>query len=469
MSTAQKVQKIIQENAPIADLRIKWYKRYSTEKLPITDREPPSYLADDATAPDNRLVLSYETEIVDNRANYLLSNPLMVTYKEEGESEEVQNQRSEIIRDFQKSTDFQHLLIETTKFAGSGGASAVVAYLKDNPAGGNPEISLLPAWPWQYVIERNADQTETVSAVRYWYSSGIDDKGNTVYQAHAEYYDKENVYYFKGNQASSIPSASSWPNLKLNTETYPEGKQKHMFNEVPLFELANNNQLRPSFYKVISLIDAQNALHSDFTNEMETFRHAYMMLTNFCGDVDTAKALRDARFISVDDGGDAKYITKEINPEAFITITDQIDKAIERFSGNLNYSDPEVYGRATNLAISTRVKPLENNAKALSLQMDCMLTDMFKVVAAYWSITTKFEWDWKKFAFVYTLDKPVNEVETAEMVAKYREMGLSFETVIEQLPFIKNSKAELERIKEERKEMGFLTPSEDGESFVEEE
>lgn len=465
MSTAQKVQKIIQENSLIADQRIKWYKRYSTEKLPITDRPAPAYLADDPAAPDNRLVLSYETEIVDNRANYLLSNPLMITYKDEGESEEVEKTRSEILKDFQKSNDFQHLLMETTKLAGSGGASAVVAYLKEN-AGGKPEISLLPAWPWQYVIEKNSDQTETVSAVRYWYSSGIDDKGNTTYQAHAEYYDDKKVYYFKGNKTTStVPAASSWPKLSVDTDAHPDGEQPHMFNRVPLFELANNNQLRPSFYKVVSLIDAQNALHSDFTNEMETFRHAYMMLTNYCADDETAKELRTARFISVGDGGDAKYVTKDINPEAFITITDQIDKAIERFSGNLNYSDPEVYGRATNLAISTRVKPLENNAKALSLQMDCMLTEMFKVIAEYWSITTKLGWDWKKFSFVYTLDKPVNEVEVAEMVAKYREMGLSFETVVEQLPFIKNSETELERVRDERKELGFLEPDDEGEGF----
>ena len=378
MATTQRVQQLIKDNYLDMNQRLEWYDRYRTDKLPITEKVAPSYLADDKTAPVNRLVLTYETEIVNNRVNYLMANPYMIQYSDPEESETVQEQRAKQIADFIKDTDFHHLLMDTAISAGAGGASAIVAYQME----GN-KIGLLSCAPWEYSIVQNADQTETIEAVRYWVSKGADDKGNTTYTVHAEYYDTNTVTVFQGQtNTNTAPDLVNCPPL-VQVEEYP-----HFFGQVPLFELANNSELQPSFYKVISLIDAQNRLHSDFVNEMESFRHAYMMLTNYCGDAETAKSLRDARVIAVDDNGDAKFITKDINPEAFKQITEQLDRAIERFSGNLDYSDPEVYGRATNLAISTRVKPLENAAKSLSLQIDCMLNKLLRLfpISGMWCL-----------------------------------------------------------------------------------
>jgi SPP1 family phage portal protein len=178
-----------------------------------------------------------------------------------------------------------------------------------------------------------------------------------------------------------------------------------------------------------------------------------------------AKDLTNARAIQVGEGGDASFLTKEIKHEAYTAVMTDLAKNIERFSGNLNYSDPEVYGKATNLAISTRVKPLENQAKALWYQVEAMLDDMFKGITEYWNKRAgSLGWDWRKLHYVYKLDKPINEVEIADTAVKYREVGLSMDTVVKQIPFVRDAQEEITKIKKENADIGLLNapnPKED--------
>jgi len=458
--TAQIVETMIAGNNSNYTERREWYDRYTTDTLPVTTRPQPVYLAEDKAAPFNKLVNSYDTEIVDNRANYLLANSVVVAYVDQAEGDDAKKKRAEFISDFYRETGFNGLLLEQAKSAGAGGASAVLAYQTAQNT-----VQLMPVEPWEYIVNRNADMTETESAVRYWYSEGVSEAGKKTWTQKAEYYTATEIFYFTGVPVESTPQGAFVGTLTADLTQGTEGVGKHDFGYVPLVELSNNVMRRPSFYKVISLIDAYNRMNSDMVDEMESFRHAYLLLTNYCADPDVAATLRNARALQVDKDGDAKFITKDIKPEAYNLVIEGLAKNIERFSGNLNYSDPDVYGNATNLAISTRVKPLENQAKALWYQVETMLDDLFKGITEYWNKAGTLHWDWRKIHYTYVLDKPINEVEIADTAVKYREVGLSFDTVAAQIPFVKDPKEEAEKLKIEREEMRFTTPPPDGDGF----
>lgn len=423
-----------------------YYRRYNLDYLPIEGRDEPTYIDDDAYAPDNRYINAFDKEIVDNRVNYAIGNPIEIKYDDS--SKEIDSK----IDNFKKNNNFDNFIQSWSRLTGGAGYSAVLIYnrgvqeeligttAKETIKGNGDLIDtrMLLLSPWNYALTFTSDGTETVEGIRYWNSYNIDDSGSKHYTYYGEYYDQTYVYYLESKSDNSGFVVTDF--------------QPHGCNRVPIIELENNMNRKPSFYEVISLIDSYNALLSDFGNEMETFRHAYMVLKNYIVTDEDFDRMKTMRALLVDQDGDVRYLTKEINTEAFRLLIDTLRKNIERFSGNLDFSDPEVYGRATNLAISTRIKPLHNRAKTLSLQLTESLQKVFECVFDIWSNAGDKMYDWKKLDFVFSFDTPINDVEEADKLLKYQAIGISDEDIYQQANFLKEPMKALERSKKQKKE-----------------
>jgi len=305
--------------------------------------------------------------------------------------------------------------------------------------------------PWEFILEWTNDQETIVGALRYWSvdeligsdqietTTGNVTNTETIY--YGEFYDGINIYYLKGNS-------------KENMVVIEE--ESDIIFGVPLLELKNNTERKPSFYKVISLIDAYNSITSDFTNEIAGLRHAILaiedaQLATETGDSDdsTVNRLKEYRMLFLESGSKAYYITKEIKYEATEFILKQLEKNIERFANHLNYADPEVYGRATNLAIKTRIKPLENAAKKLAAEITETMQTLFKALGEYWKMQgLSNSFDWRKVETIFTFDAPLNDVEEADKLMKLSTL-ISKETLLGQASFVDDPKLELERIESE--------------------
>ena len=77
-------------------------------------------------------------------------------------------------------------------------------------------------------------------------------------------------------------------------------------------------------------------------------------------------------------------------------------------------------------------------------------------------------WEWRKFKYTYTLDKPINEIEIAEQAEKLKAVGVPTEVILGLFPFIEDPKKVMEMIKEEREQMGFIAPDLNTEGFDDE-
>ena len=429
-----------------------WYNRYSTDELPIDKRKTPKYINTSQTniEEDQRLVNAYDSEIVENRVNYVMSNPVIFQYTDENESDKEKYQ--DMINNWIKEDGFNLKLRCLTEIAGAAAQSGLLMY-NNLDSVGKPMLKSKVVYPWEYVLEWTEDETKVIGALKYWEQEELEKtegeeittttgtKVNTTTVYYGEFYDGKNIYYLKGGSKLGMKLVKEIPDV---------------VKRIPLLELKNNEQRKPSFYKAISLIDAYNGLVSDYTNEMAGLRHAILALTGQTiktendddDDEAASRRLKEIRMLFMEEGGKAEYITKEIKYEATEFILKQLEKNIERFTGNLNYSDPEVYGRATNLAISTRIKPLENQAKKLVMQLNETLADMFKILGDYWNMTSGNNFDWKKVQFIYTFDRPINDVEEADKLVKLSTL-FSKETVLSLSSDIDDPKAELERIEQE--------------------
>ena len=183
---------------------------------------------------------------------------------------------------------------------------------------------------------------------------------------------------------------------------------------------------------------------SDFGNEMDTFRHAYMVLKNYRVENEDIDRMKTLRALFVEEDGDIKYLTKDIPTEALNFVISLLKKQIERFSGNLDFSDPEVYGRATNLAISTRIKPLHNRAKTMTLELVVALNELFECVFNIWN-SVGVTMDWTKLDYEFNFDTPINNVEEADTLLKLKQVGFSDEDLFRLASFIDEPEQALKR------------------------
>lgn len=87
----------------------------------------------------------------------------------------------------------------------------------------------------------------------------------------------------------------------------------HSFNDVPVVEYVNNKEEQGDFEQVISLIDAYNKSQSNTLNDMDQFTDAYLILVNMNGtDSKRISELKKDRVMLLDEDGDAKWLTKDI-------------------------------------------------------------------------------------------------------------------------------------------------------------
>ena len=103
---------------------------------------------------------------------------------------------------------------------------------------------------------------------------------------------------------------------------------KHGFTEIPLVEWKNNKLNRGNSQNAVTLMDAYDRLMSDNITEWATFRQAYLLLKGLgLIDDETKSTMQKTGIIdSPTETGEARFITKDVNPEFVKYITERLGK-----------------------------------------------------------------------------------------------------------------------------------------------
>lgn len=96
-------------------------------------------------------------------------------------------------------------------------------------------------------------------------------------------------------------------------------QEPHEYEDVPLVVYQNNEDELGDFEPVMNLIDAYDILASDSMNEFDRFAWAYLVLKGFRLDEENTKKgmLKLRRVLELTEGGEASFLTKDIN-DSFI-------------------------------------------------------------------------------------------------------------------------------------------------------
>lgn len=362
--------------------------------------------------PDNRLVNNFCRSITDSTVGYFMGIP--VTYSADD---------AEVLREAVKLSALNDESFVNSALARDLSVYGRAAELLWCDAEGRARFS--PVSPETSFPVLSEDVSETlIGAVRTFRQ-----KDGTAF---VQYMDGEAVYDY--TEKSGV------------LETVYE--REHFFGDVPMSFYRNNRDMTGDFEPVLTLIDAYNRLQSESVNDFELFSDSYLAISGMGGTTaEDLEKLRRDRVLLLDDGGDAKWLTKSVNDSYIENLKTRIAKDIYRFSGTADIAEIDSGGLVSGVALKYRLVSFENRVAVTEQFFRRGLMRRFRVIGSLYSALGR-SIDFSSLKVSFTRNLPGNIDAAAELAVKLNGI-VSKQTVLGLLPFVDSTERELERIRKE--------------------
>lgn len=185
-------------------------------------------------------------------------------------------------------------------------------------------------------------------------------------------------------------------------------------------------------------------------DDMEDFTDAYLILKGMGGtNADDVRELRRNKVLSLDDGGGAEWLTKNINDEYIEHVKARLQRDIHKFSGVPDMSDEAFAGNATGVAIRYKLLGLEQIRSRKEREFRRGLLRRINLIANILRLKNEADIDGNNVEITFTANIPAdNEVQANIVKSLY---GLvSQKKLLSLLPFIDNPAAEMEELRKEQ-------------------
>lgn len=430
-----------------ADQEREYWQRYKADYEPETTQKIDIGTLFERNVNDPQ-IHNFEAEIVDNRLNWCMGKAINIDFYEDTPQQEIDRQ-TEIINRFYrvsrlnvKAKDFGRWLLAT-------GRSAMICYQPTTEIADDIDVFVPEiydcAWDYQKGVL-------TEFARRY-----VKQEDENIYYAYCDYYTPDEIKTFKSAMFTDCNNAMLADKFDEEIDTQP-----NMFGVVPVVITQLDECARPCFHPVLTLIDAYNNLCSSATDQFNTFAQSYLVLTNYMltnddlGKVDTEQGrlealekLKKLRVLLMDDAGKAEFLKREVQVEAFDSLRTLLEKNIDRFGRNINYADPDVLGKATNLTINTRTKPIDNASNDFADIIEMQIIELIKICNELWETVGKTI-DPYTVNVVFSYDKPANLPEEAIAVQTLVNSGVMLQDALTVGSFCENPQEWADRAEESR-------------------
>ena len=376
--------------------------------------------------PNNKIVANHAEYITDMAVGYVFGCP--VNYSGDG-TEELNNIFTEIDEDSHNN--------ELALDMSINGLGYEILFMngKEVPY---PELAVSSPLNTFLVVDSTVKQ-EPMFGVTYYEKRDIDDqlKGYDV----NVYTDKEILKYFFTDLKSESPDVKK-----------PES---HYFKGIPLIEYKNNKKLKGDFEGVITLIDAYNLLQSDRVNDKEQVVDALLAVIGASlGDtedekIETAKLLKEMKIIELDQGGDAKWLVKQLNESEIEVLKKALKDDIHEFSKVPCLTDENFVGNASGIAMKYKLLGFEQLGRTKERYFKKGLRQRLKLMSNIENIRAK-NIDSSKIDITMKRSLPVDD-ELAARIAQETDGFISWETRVKRFDGEIDIEEERKRLEEENK------------------
>lgn len=410
----------ISENIKITpELALKFITRHNGDKERL-ERLYDYYIGNhsilsrtkDKGAANNRLVCNHAKYITDCTTGYFMGSPVQYLSRK--------NKNISAVKDVLRRADSETQDIDLARNGSIFGVSYEMLYFS-----GNAEIKLASLDPRSTFVVY--DDTVEQKAVFGVYYMPVYDDNNFIKGYHCYLCDKENVTEFTLSASFAITKV---------LPSYP-----HYFGDVPIIEYYNNGDCQGDFQQVTSLIDAYNVLQSDRVNDKEQFVDAILLIKGqVLGDTsaeesETYKAIKEFGVMTIDDGGDAKWLTRQFDESSVDILRKALENDIHKFSGVPSMSDVSFSGNASGVAMRYKLLAFEQMTKIKERYFSEGLKLRLKMISNALMTISAVRVDPDDIEILFTHSLPENESELAQTANLLKDI-VPAEKLIKLLPFI---------------------------------
>ena len=399
------IEKHSEEKTRIAELR-----DYYNNKNAIMNREYK-----DNNKPQNRLSHPFASYITNMATGYFLGNP--ISYNSDNQD------LLERILDIFKYNDEADNNTTLAKYSSIAGYAVELLYIDENS---NARFKALSGDEVAIVYDNTLEEN-ILYAIRY-FDEDIpgEDKVKTTINVYTS--DTIQTYKLEDNEITFIDEVA------------------HYFNDVPVSVYVNNDELYGDFEKIKGLADAYDLVTSDTANDFEYFSNALLVVSGvLVEDEEAGLDFKNNRILNfAGSEGKAEYLLKNINDSALENYKNRLVEDIHKFSQIPNLTDEQFAGNVSGESMKYKLMGLENIISVKEAKFKKGLMRRIELLCNFLNIATNDLMLYTDIQPVFTRNKPKNEVELANMVKGLYGI-LSDETLISILPFVENSKEEIEK------------------------
>lgn len=193
--------------------------------------------------------------------------------------------------------------------------------------------------------------------------------------------ERMHVWEYDGVYVTEWIASKSGASYMLLTEP-----KEHGFKGIPLIEWCNNDNKQGNSELAVPLMDAYDRLISDNITESATFRAAYLLLKNmgFLDDKTKAQMAKTGVF-SANGDADARFLTKDINPEFIKFVMSETWAGIWVVSSSVDPKALASLSNATAFQISQMYRNMEEDCKDTEAEWKISLEYLDRILKSYWT------------------------------------------------------------------------------------
>lgn len=385
----------------------------------------------DPTKPNNKLVNNFYGQIVDDVLGYFLGIPVIIQHNFD---DDIQEQLDIIFSE----NDKDDLFMEIGKEISIKGKSALLVYQDENS---RTRLAQIPAEEVIFIYD-NSKPDELLYAIRVYELEQVQSSGEVKRIRYVEVYDKNTITYYIEDEGEYVLD-NGRPN-----------PVPHIFEDVPIVPFVNNKEEMGDFEKIITLVNDYDRVISDASNEQEAFRNAYLVLINMIADKELVERLKQEGILALDEDGDARFLTKNIQTDVLENHLNRLEENIYRFAQVPNLSDEKFAHNLSGVAIKFKLFSLENKCITKERKMIKSIKKILKLLAKPIKVITGKEMRLVDITIKFTRNVPANLLEVSQVVTNLNGL-VDKHTLLSLLPFVDDPDVVLELLQKEEEWYNF--------------
>lgn len=427
---------------------------------------------EDLVKSNNTIPHSFHKILVDQKADYIVGNPIVVSIAEADVQDENKptTQEQNLIQeseDFQTALleilgeNFDELIGEAVKNASNKSIEWVHFYV--DPKGELhfvvcPAEQIIPIYDTQY-------QDKLIYIIRYYIYDLIDDKGEMHQRHKVEWWTDKGVAYWVETLENLYVHDPDYEYSQaghfytFNTSS-PSVKEWNSWGQIPFVALWNNPELHTDLRPVKALIDAYDKVKSGWCNDLEDFQELIYILKGYNGLSEASKAglselaffvknLKTHKAVNVEQGGDVTTLKADIPVEAKIKFLEITRKEIFYFGRGIDVDNENIRSAASGVALKFLYAQLDMKANRTIRKLKKFLKEFMWFIVTYINMRDGKTYDSDQV--IFTINKSVifSEKEKVDELVALKGI-ISDQTLLENLPMIDDADEEMARIEAER-------------------